>query len=93
MRKNLFNNFFELILFIIFLTLIFGSFAVVIFQVYYFLRYGQWVPIAFADLTDFSYIQNNWAGLYLILELFPASIGLFLISLLVIFCIPKFKVN
>jgi len=93
MRKNLIDNFLEWMLFIIFLALIFGSFAVVIFQVYYFLRNGQWVPIAVTDLLDFSQIQNKWIGLYSILEWFPASIGLFLISLLVIFCIPKFKVN
>lgn len=93
MHKNLFNNIFEWILFIIFITLILGSIAVIIFQVYYFLKNGQWVPIAFTDLTDFSYVKNNWAGLYLLLEWLPASIGLFLISLLVIFCTPKFKIN
>jgi hypothetical protein len=44
------DKLFELILFLFVMGFFLASFGIVIFQIYFFLKNGEWLPIAFADL-------------------------------------------
>lgn len=67
---------------------IMSSLFTVIFQAYYFLRFGYWLPLSLNDGINIAYkwaygenllvIFSEWSGAQKILEWLPLSAGLFL---------------
>lgn len=65
-------------------AIFFVGFGLVVYQIYLFLRYGQWMPIGIIDGLEmagfsrsmFQTLKDQWTGLYMILQWIPASIAL-----------------
>ena len=83
------DKLFELLLFLFVMGFFVASFGIVIFQIYFFLKNGEWLPIAFADLFGTELHKVEMKGVVKIFEWLPASITLFCLGILIIFIVPK----
>jgi len=83
------DKLFELLLFLFVMGFFLASFGIVIFQIYFFLKNGEWLPIAFADLFGTELHKVGMKGVVKIFEWLPASITLFCLGILIIFIVPK----
>ena len=83
------DKLFELILFLFVMGFFLASFGIVIFQIYFFLKNGEWLPIAFADLFGTELHKLGMKGVVKIFEWLPASITLFCLSLVMLFIVSK----
>ncbi len=83
------DKLFELILFLFVMGFFLASFGIVIFQIYFFLKNGEWLPIAFADLFGTELHKVGMKGVVKIFEWLPASITLFCLGILIIIIVPK----
>jgi hypothetical protein len=87
--KEVKDKLFELILFLFVMGFFLASFGIVIFQIYFFLKNGEWLPIAIADLFGTELHKVGMKGVVKIFEWLPASITLFCLGMLIIFIVPK----
>jgi len=83
------DKIFELILFLFVMGFFLASFGIVIFQIYFFLKNGEWLPIAFADLFGTELHQLGMKGVVKIFEWLPASITLLCLGILMLFIVSK----
>ncbi len=75
------NKILNLMIFLLVMALMLASIGIVFFQIIFFLKNGEWLPIAFADLFGTALYEQKMKGVVKIFEWLPASITLFCLSL------------